>query len=70
MNDHLYKVIIEGHLWRVAIDVFENARNTGKFVEINRFLLTAHMGSLSIDCRSQMEIEEPGEVRNFLKGYP
>ena len=53
-----------------AIDVFDNEANAGKLVEIDRFLLTAHMGSMSTDCRPQMEIEETEEVINFLKGYP
>ena len=53
-----------------AIDVFENEPNAGKLVEIDRFLLAAYMGLWSIDCRSQMEIEETKEVINFLKGYP
>ena len=52
-----------------AIDVFENEPNTGKLVETDRFLLAAYMGLRSIDCRSQMEIEETKEVINFLKGY-
>ena len=53
-----------------AIDVFENEPNTGKLVKIDRFLLAAYMGLRSIDCSSQMEIEETKEVINFLKGYP
>ena len=53
-----------------AIDVFENEPNTGKLVKTDRFLLAAYMGLRSIDCRSQMEIEETKEVINFLKGYP
>ena len=53
-----------------TIDVFENEPNAGKLVEIDRFLLAAYMGLWSIDCRSQMEIEETKEVINFLKGYP
>ena len=69
-EDHPYKVITEEYLGRAAIDIFENALNTGKLVEIDRFLLTAHMGSMSTDCRPQMEIEETDEVINFLKGYP
>ena len=69
-EDHPYKVIIEEHLGRAAIDVFENELNTGKLVEIDLFLLTPYMGLRSIDCRPQMEIEETKEVINFLKGYP
>ena len=60
------KIILRG----AAIDVFENEPNAGKLVEIDRFLLAAYMGLWSIDCRSQMEIEETKEVINFLKGYP
>ena len=53
----------------VAIDVFENEPSTGKLVEKDSLLLAAYMGLRSIDCRSQMEIEETKEVINFLKGY-
>ena len=53
-----------------TIDVSENEPNAGKLVEIDRFLLAAYMGLWSIDCRSQMEIEETKKVINFLKGYP
>ena len=53
----------------VAIDVFENEPNTGKLVEKDSLLLKAYMGSMSIDCRSQMENSENKEVINFLKGY-
>jgi D-3-phosphoglycerate dehydrogenase / 2-oxoglutarate reductase len=68
-ND-LYKVMIEGHLGGAAIDVFENEPYKGKLAEIDRCLLTAHMGSMSIDCRSQMEIEATEEVVRFLTGKP
>ena len=69
-EDHPYKVITEEHLWGTAINVFENEPNTGKLVEKDSLLLAAYMGLRSIDCRSQMEIEETAEVKNFLKGYP
>ena len=51
-EDGLHKVMEEGHLGGAAIDVFENEPYTGKLIEIDRCLLTAHMGSMSIDCRS------------------
>jgi D-3-phosphoglycerate dehydrogenase / 2-oxoglutarate reductase len=69
-EDDLYKVMTEGHLGGAAIDVFENEPYTGKLVGINRCLLTAHMGSMSIDCRSQMEIHATEEIVRFLSGKP
>jgi D-3-phosphoglycerate dehydrogenase len=54
MNDHLYNARTEGYFLGTAINVFENEPNTGKLVEKDPLLLKAHMGSMSIDCRSQM----------------
>ena len=69
-EDDLYKAMEEGHLGGAAIDVFEDEPYTGKLIEIDRCLLTAHMGSMSIDCRSQMEIEATEEAVRFLAGKP
>ena len=69
-EDDLYKVMYEGHLGGAAIDVFESEPYAGKLLEIDRCLLTAHMGSMSIDCRSQMEIQATKEVVRFLSGKP
>jgi D-3-phosphoglycerate dehydrogenase len=66
----LHKVMLEGHLGGAAIDVFENEPYTGNLVEIERCLLTAHMGSMSIDCRSKMEVEATEEAIRFLSGKP
>ncbi len=66
-ND-LYDVMMEGHLSGAAMDVFEHEPYTGKLAEIERCLLTAHMGSMSIDCRTQMEIEATEEAIRFLAG--
>ena len=43
-EDHPYKVIIEEHLGRAAIDVFENQLNTGKLVEIDLFFVDSLYG--------------------------
>jgi D-3-phosphoglycerate dehydrogenase / 2-oxoglutarate reductase len=67
-EDDLYRIMVEGHLGGAAIDVFENEPYKGKLVEIDRCILTAHMGSMSIDCRSQMEIEATEEAVRFLTG--
>ena len=66
----LYDVIKEGHLAAVGIDTFEHEPYTGPLASVNRCLLTAHMGSMSIDCRAQMEIEATREAVRFLAGEP
>jgi len=64
----LYHVMQEGHLSGASIDVFEQEPYDGKLIEIDRCLLTAHMGSMSIDCRTRMEIEATEEVIRFARG--
>lgn len=66
----LYEVMVGGHLGGAAIDVFENEPYQGNLTEIDRCLLTAHMGSMSVDCRSQMELEATKEVVRFFSGEP
>ncbi len=66
-ND-LYDVMQSGHLSGAAIDVFDFEPYKGKLREIQRCLLTAHMGSMSIDCRTRMEIEATEEAVRFLTG--
>ena len=69
-EEDLYRVMSGGHLGGAAIDVFEIEPYAGKLMDIDRCLLTAHMGSMSIDCRSQMEIQAAEEVVRFLSGKP
>jgi D-3-phosphoglycerate dehydrogenase len=64
----LYTVMQAGHLSGAAIDVFDFEPYTGKMREIERCILTAHMGSMSVDCRTRMEIEATEEVVRFLTG--
>ena len=66
----LYEVMQSGHLSGAAIDVFEQEPYNGPLKEIQRCLLTAHMGSMSIDCRVRMEIEATEEAICFLTGGP
>lgn len=66
----LYEVMNAGHLSGAAIDVFEQEPYTGPLSEIERCLLTAHMGSMSIDCRTRMEIEATEEAIRYLIGHP
>jgi D-3-phosphoglycerate dehydrogenase len=66
----LYEVMKSGHLSGAAIDVFEHEPYAGPLAQIDRCLLTAHMGSMSVDCRTRMEIEATDEAVRFLTGKP
>jgi D-3-phosphoglycerate dehydrogenase len=64
----LYKALTEGHLSGAGIDVFEHEPYDGPLKEIERCLLTCHMGSMSIDCRARMELEATEEAIRFASG--
>ena len=66
----LYEVLQEGHLSAVAVDVFEQEPYQGPLIEFERCLLTSHMGSMSVDCRAQMEIEATEEAVRFIANEP
>jgi D-3-phosphoglycerate dehydrogenase len=59
-------VLNAGHLSGAAIDVFDQEPYSGDLSKIDRCLLTSHMGSMSIDCRTRMEIEATEEAVRFL----
>jgi len=69
-EEDLYGVMQAGHLSGAAIDVFNQEPYDGPLRKIQRCLLTAHMGSMSIDCRTRMEIEATEEAVRFLKSQP
>jgi D-3-phosphoglycerate dehydrogenase / 2-oxoglutarate reductase len=62
----LYDVMQSNHLTGAAIDVFDFEPYNGILLEIQRCILTAHMGSMSVDCRTRMEIEATEEAVRFL----
>jgi len=66
----LYDVMKAGRLSGAALDVFDFEPYDGKLKEIQRCILTAHMGSMSIDCRTRMEIEATEEAVRFLTKKP
>lgn len=66
----LARVLNEGHLDAAAVDVFEKEPYDGSLASIERCLLTSHMGSMSVDCRTRMEIEATEEAVRFLTGKP
>ena len=71
MNEKdLYEVMQTDHLCGAAIDVFKLEPYYGQLRENERCLLTAHMGSMSTDCRARMEIEASEEAVRFLTGKP
>ena len=67
-EDDLYNIMKSGQLSGAAIDVFEKEPYEGSLKEIERCLLTSHMGSMSVDCRTRMEIEATEEAVRFLTG--
>jgi len=66
----LYDVMQTGHLSGAAVDVFDFEPYNGKLREIERCILTAHMGSMSVDCRTNMEIKATEEAIRFLTNQP
>jgi D-3-phosphoglycerate dehydrogenase len=66
----LARTLNEGHLSGAAVDAFEQEPYNGPLCEIENCLLTAHMGSMSVDCRNRMEIEATEEAVRFVKGEP
>jgi len=64
----LYEAMQSEHLSGAAIDAFEKEPYDGSLKEVERCLLTAHMGSMSADCRKRMEVESTEEVIRFLNG--
>lgn len=61
-------VLSQGHLAGAAVDVFEKEPYAGPLTQNARCLLTAHMGSMSADCRSRMEMEATEAAVAFIGG--
>jgi len=53
-----------------ALDVFSEEPYRGELAQLPNVLLTCHMGSMTADCRAQMEIEATQEAIRFLSGMP
>lgn len=66
----LFTTLQEGHLGGVAIDVFMDEPYIGPLSTVARCLLTCHMGSMSEDCRMQMEVEATEEAARHIQGLP
>jgi len=66
----LHHALKENKIAGAAIDVFEKEPYQGPLAELENCLLTSHMGSMSLDCRTRMEIEATEEAIRFLIGKP
>jgi len=66
----LYQALKANKIGGAAIDVFEKEPYDGPLKELPNCLLTSHMGSMSLDCRTRMEIEATEEAIRFLLGKP
>ena len=66
----LRNVLMAGHLGGVALDVFADEPYHGDLISVERCLLTSHIGSMSRDCREDMESEATLEAIRFLVGDP
>ena len=62
--------IRERQIAGAAIDVYESEPYAGELTSLENCLLTCHMGSMSEDCRSQMEREAVDDVVRFFGGKP
>ena len=71
VNEHdLAQALKAGCLAGAALDVFAQEPYAGELVAVDNCILTCHMGSMSRDCRAQMELEAIQEAIRFLKGEP
>jgi D-3-phosphoglycerate dehydrogenase len=66
----LAEALRTGIIGGAAVDVFDHEPYGGELATLDRCLLTSHMGSMSIDCRTRMEIEATDEAVRFLTGQP
>jgi len=67
-EEDLAVALTNGEIAAAAVDTFETEPYIGRLSQLKNCLLTAHMGSMSVDCRVQMEIEATEEVVRFIQG--
>ena len=59
-----------GRLAGAAVDTFVDEPYHGELVGVDTCLITAHMGSMAVDCRRRMEHGAARNVVAFLRGEP
>lgn len=67
-EDDLFWALDQGVISQAAVDVFLDEPYCGPLRSLKNCHLTAHLGSMSHDCRSRMEIEASEEVVAFANG--
>ena len=66
----LARALTEGTIRAAAVDVFIEEPYAGPLAQVPNVVLTCHMGSMTADCRTRMEIEATQEAIRFLAGQP
>lgn len=67
-EDGLLSALRNGKLAAAAVDVFEKEPYTGPLAQLDNCIVSCHLGSMTKDCRSQMEIEATQKVVDWHKG--
>ena len=69
INEHvLFEALQSKKIGGAAIDVYSEEPYYGDLTNLENCLLTPHIGPMSIDCRSKMEMEATLEVIRYFKG--
>ena len=69
-EEALYTALMGHQIAGAAIDVFEEEPYQGLLTTCPNIILTAHMGSMTVDCRTKMEIEACEEACRYLDSAP
>ena len=67
-EESLIDALRSGKIAGAAVDTYEEEPYFGDLAKFNNCINTAHMGSMTVDCRSAMEIEATNEAIRFIKG--
>jgi D-3-phosphoglycerate dehydrogenase / 2-oxoglutarate reductase len=67
-EESLLDALKGGKIAGAAIDTYEDEPYFGGLTKFDNCINTAHMGSMTVDCRSAMEIEATQEAIRFIKG--
>ena len=66
-EDALFNMLSTGHLSGAALDCFENEPYSGKLIQLDNIVLTSHIGSYAIECRTIMEKQAVINLLDSLK---
>lgn len=66
----LYEALVSNRVAGAAIDVFEEEPYSGPLTQTENCFISCHMGSMTQDCRAEMEIRATEEALRFVRGEP